>query len=65
MIIIEINGVKNLDKALKVLKTKVIQTKQNELLRSRKEHEKKSVKHRNQKLNAIYKESLIKSQQGF
>lgn len=62
MIIVEINRAQNLDKALKVLKTKVIQTKQNELLRDRKEFTKKSVKMRNQKLTAIYKQSLISHQ---
>lgn len=59
MIIIDITRTQNLDKALKVLKTKVIQTKQNELLRDRKEFTKNSVKLRNQKLTAIYKQSLI------
>lgn len=59
MIIIDINNKQTLDKALKVLKTKVIQTKQNELLRERKEYTKKSVKLRVQKLKAIHKQNLI------
>ena len=62
MIIIKINRAQKLDNALKVLKTKVIQTKQNELLRDRKEFTKKSVKMRNQKLTAIYKQNLISHQ---
>jgi small subunit ribosomal protein S21 len=65
MIVIEINKNQPIDKALKVLKTKVIQTKQNELLRNRKEYSKKSVKLRAQKLTAIYKQSLISSQSKF
>ena len=59
MIIVEINNKQPLDRALKVLKTKVIQTKQNELLRDRKEYIKKSVKLRTQKLKAIHKQSVI------
>jgi small subunit ribosomal protein S21 len=61
MIIVNIDNKGNLDKALKTLKSKVIQTRQNEQLRLRKEYEKKSVKLRNQKLKAIYKQSLISS----
>lgn len=62
MIIIEINNSQNLDKALKVLKTKVIQSKQTELLRNRKEYVKKSELRRTEIKNAIYRQSLISSQ---
>lgn len=62
MIIIEINNGQNLDKALKVLKTKVIQSKQTELLRNRKEYVKKSELRRTEIKNAIYRQSLISSQ---
>jgi ribosomal protein S21 len=46
-----------LEKALKVLKGKVIKTKQNEKLRERLQYEKKSVLKRNQKLKAKYVQS--------
>jgi ribosomal protein S21 len=59
MIIIPIDNKTPLEKGLKILKSKVIRTKQNDILRNRKEFTKKSVKLRHQKLKAIYKESLI------
>ena len=43
MLIVKIENGQNLEKALKVLKGKVIKTKQNEQLRGRLEFEKKSV----------------------
>jgi len=58
MLIVEINNRQPLEKALKVLKGKVIRTKQNEILRNRKEFTKKSVKLRDQKISAIYKEKF-------
>jgi len=54
MLIVKIENGQNLEKALKVLKGKVIKTKQNEKLRERLEFEKKSVWKRNQKLKAKY-----------
>lgn len=54
MLIIEIKGGDNLEKALKQLKSKVIKTKQNQILTERKEYKKKSVKKRSQILKAIY-----------
>jgi small subunit ribosomal protein S21 len=54
MLIIEIKGGDNLEKALKQLKSKVIKTKQNQILTERKEYKKKSVKRRSQILKAIY-----------
>jgi small subunit ribosomal protein S21 len=62
MIIIEINKNQNLDKVLKVLKTKVIQSKQTELLKNRKEYVKKSELRRTEIKKAIYRQSLINSQ---
>ena len=56
MIIIEVKNSDNLEKALKVLKSKVIKTKQNQTLLERKEYTKKSVKKRSQILKAIYKQ---------
>lgn len=61
MIIIKIDNSVNLEKALKVLKSKVIKTKQIELLKGRKEYEKKSVKLRNQKRKAIHRQKFINS----
>ena len=54
MLIIEIKKNENLEKALKLLKSKVIKTHQNQILQERKEFEKKSVKKRKQLLKAIY-----------
>ena len=53
MLIVEINK-DGIEKALKTLKSKVIKTKQNQILFDRKEFVKKSVVKRNQKLKAAY-----------
>lgn len=58
MLIIEIKNNENLEKSLKLLKNKVIKTKQNQILNERKEFEKKSVKKRKKLLKAIYTERL-------
>lgn len=58
MLIIEIKNHDNLEKSLKVLKNKVIKTKQNQILNERKEFEKKSVKQRKKLLKAIYTQKL-------
>ena len=54
MLIIEIKGHDNIEKALKSLKSKVIKTKQNQVLFERKEFTKKSVQKRKKRLKAIY-----------
>jgi len=54
MLIIEIKNNDNLEKSLKVLKNKVIKTKQNQILNEKKEFEKKSVRKRKKILKAIY-----------
>ena len=54
MLIIKIEKNDNIDRALKVLKSKVIKTKQNKLLSERKEYVKKSVVKRSKLLKAIY-----------
>ena len=54
MIIIEVKNGESLDKALKQLKSKVIKTKQNQLLVKKKEYVKKSVRRRNEIQKAIY-----------
>jgi len=53
MLIVEINK-DGIEKALKTLKSKVIKTKQNQILFDKKEFVKKSVVKRNQKLKASY-----------
>jgi len=54
MLIINVKGADSLDRALKILKRKVSDTKQLQLLRDRKEFEKPSVKRRSQLLKAKY-----------
>ena len=54
MLIVKINNNDGIEKALKTLKSKVIKTKQNQILFDRKEFVKKSVVKRNQKLKAAY-----------
>jgi ribosomal protein S21 len=51
MLIVIVNS--NIEKALKTLKSKVIKTKQSQILNGRKEFTKKSVIRRKQKLSAI------------
>jgi small subunit ribosomal protein S21 len=58
MIIIKINQGNNIEKALKTLKSKVIKTKQNQILFEKREYTKKSVLRRTQILNAKYIQSL-------
>jgi len=58
MLIIEIKNGESLDRALKTLKTKVIKTKQNQILFKRKEFVKKSVKRRYEVQKAVYKQKL-------
>ena len=57
MLKVKIENGQNLEKALKILKGKVIKTKQNEKLRERLQYEKKSVSKRNQKLKSKYVQS--------
>lgn len=56
MLVVIVNS--NIEKALKTLKSKVIKTKQSQILNERKKFEKKSVVRRKQKLSAIYKQKL-------
>lgn len=53
MLVVKINN-GDLSKALKTLKSKVIKTKQNQMLFDKKEFVKKSVSKRSQKLKATY-----------
>jgi ribosomal protein S21 len=61
MLIVQVN--QNIEKALKVLKSKVIKTKQNQKLNSRKEFVKKSVQKRNTKIKAKYLQQLKNQEQ--
>lgn len=58
MLIIDVKNSENLEKSLKVLKNKVIKTKQNQILNSKKEFEKKSVTKRKKLLKAIYSQKI-------
>jgi small subunit ribosomal protein S21 len=53
MLVVQVQN-NNIEKALKVLKGKVIRTKQLDILRGRQQHTKKSVKQRSQTLKAKY-----------
>jgi small subunit ribosomal protein S21 len=57
MLIVEIKGNDSIEKALKTLKSKVIKTKQQQILNYRKEFVKKSVRNRSKLLKAIYTQS--------
>jgi len=59
MIIINLDKNITLEKGLKTLKQKVIKSKQNEILRDKKEYTKKSVLVRTQKKKAIYKQKYL------
>lgn len=61
MLIINIKDSENLERALKTLKSKVIKTKQNQILFDRKEYTKPSIKRRAEILKAIYIEKKNKS----
>jgi small subunit ribosomal protein S21 len=56
MLIVEVKDQKNLDKALKLLKSKIIKTKQMDVLYNRREYKKKSVLRRETLLKATYKQ---------
>jgi small subunit ribosomal protein S21 len=56
MLIVQVD--KNIEKALKTLKSKVIKTKQNQKLNSLKQFQKKSVQKRMQKIKASYLEKF-------
>jgi len=61
MLIVQVN--QNIEKALKILKSKVIKTRQNQKLNSRKEFVKKSVQKRNTKIKAKYVQQLKNQEQ--
>lgn len=58
MLIVKLDKNTNIEKALKLLKSKVIKTRQSSQLVERKEYEKKSVKRRKMLKKAIYVQKL-------
>ena len=58
MIIVKLEKGTNLEKALKLYKSKIIKTRQSSELNDRREYQKKSVKRRNQILKAKYVQKL-------
>lgn len=58
MLIVKLDKNTNIEKALKLLKSKVIKTRQSSQLVERKEYEKKSVKKRKILKKAIYVQKL-------
>ena len=61
MLIVFVNN--NIEKALKQLKSKVIKTRQNQLLNSKKEFVKKSLQKRNNKIKACYVEQFKRQEE--
>ena len=61
MLIVEVN--QNIEKALKRLKSKVIKTKQNQKLNSKKEFVKNSEQKRTRKIKAQYVEQLKRQEE--
>jgi ribosomal protein S21 len=61
MLIVQVN--QNIEKALKVLKSKVIKTRQNQKLNYKKEFVKKSVQKRTSKIKAKYIQTLKNQEQ--
>lgn len=58
MLIVKVNNNGGIERALKELKSKVIKTRQNSHLNERKEFKKESVRKREIKNNAIYRQKL-------
>ena len=58
MLIVKVNTNGGIERALKELKSKVIKTRQNSQLNNRKEFKKESVKKREIKNRAIYRQKL-------
>jgi small subunit ribosomal protein S21 len=58
MLIVKLDKNTNIERALKLLKSKVIKTKQTQLLVERKEYKKKSVKRRDQLKKAKYVQKI-------
>ena len=61
MLIVKVENNSQLEKSLKVLKNKVLKTKQNDILKERKEYTKKSVERRTELRKAIHRDKFINS----
>jgi ribosomal protein S21 len=61
MIIVKLDKNSNVDKALKIYKSKIIKTRQSSAINNRKEFIKKSVLKRNQKMRAKYIQNKFKN----
>jgi ribosomal protein S21 len=61
MIIVKLDKNSNVEKALKIYKSKIIKTRQSSVINSRKEFIKKSVLKRNQKMKAKYIQNKFKN----
>lgn len=61
MLIVKVEKPTQIEKALKIYKSKVIKTRQSSELNNRKEFVKKSVKKRQQKMKAKYVQKKFKS----
>lgn len=61
MLIVKVEKPNQIEKALKIYKSKVIKTRQSSELNNRKEFVKKSVKKRQQKMKAKYVQKKFKS----
>jgi small subunit ribosomal protein S21 len=59
MLIVKVNKNGEIKKALKELKSKIIKTRQNSFLNSRKEFKKKSITKRDVKKRAIYRQQFM------
>ena len=59
MLIVDVKQQGNIERALKLLKSKVIKTRQVRELQERKEYVKNSVKKRTKKLKAIYRQQNL------
>ena len=59
MLIVKVNKNGEIEKALKELKSKIIKTRQNSFLNSRKEFKKKSITKRDVKKRAIYRKQFM------
>jgi small subunit ribosomal protein S21 len=59
MLIVKVNKNGEIEKALKELKSKIIKTRQDSFLNSRKEFKKKSITKRDVKKRAIYRQQFM------
>lgn len=61
MLIVKVQNGESIERSLKNLKSKVINTRQNQILQERKEYKKRSVRNREKLLSAIYKTRKVQN----